>query len=235
MTRALTTRRFALLFALCAAPSLVRAEEPPPAPAAKDAGPLTIERLHSGFVIAPESRLAEVDGHFGNFVGGTAGFLTDRTLLIGGAGYWLTNDPNGIEMSYGGLVVQWTVHADRRFAWSARALVGGGGATVTETLGDLGFPTEPRPPYVDPRHPNGGGRYPGFHPGGGPPIDPNARVRVHDGFFVTEPQLSATIRLKEWLRLDAGVGYRLTAGAREGLDERLRGVSGTFALQIGGL
>jgi len=238
MTRALTSRRLALFLALAAAPSLLAAEEPQPAPVANDAGPLTVERLRSGFVIAPESRLAEVDGHFGNFVGGTAGWMTDGTLLIGGAGYWLTNDPNGIDMSYGGAVVQWTFHADRRFALSARALIGGGGATVTDTLANLGIPTDGHVPVVDPRHGYGDGHFPGpgfpDHRPGPPPFGPNSLVRVHDGFFVTEPQVSATIRLKHWLRLDAGVGYRFTAGARADLDERLRGVSGSFALQIGG-
>src|SRR5262249_61432552 len=129
--------------------------------------------------------------------GGIGGGMRDGTLLPGGAGYWLPNDPNGTHMSCGGRVLLWPVHADRRFAWSARALVGGGGATVTETLANLGIPPEPRPPYVDPRHPNGGGRFPRFPPRDGGPVAPNARGGAPTAFFVPRPPGAAPQRRKE--------------------------------------
>src|SRR5207247_2100283 len=55
-----------------------------------------------------------------------------------------------------------------------------------------------------------------------------------DHFFVFEPQANALVRLTRLLRLDAGVGYRLIDGG-DGLDRRLRGISGSVALQIGGV
>jgi hypothetical protein len=228
-----TSRRIVMALVLAAAPYASWAEEPQPAPPAKDAGPLTIERLHSGFVIAPDNRFAEVDGHFGNFVGGYAGWSTDRTLLVGVGGYWLTNDPNRIDMGYGGALVEWVVRGDRRFTLSTRALIGGGGATVTDTLANLGYPTDGRMPvYDDPRHGEPYGRH-GFPPGPPTPLPGDTRVRVHDGFFVAEPQVNACLRLKEWLRLDAGVGYRFIAGTHN-LNDRLHGVSGSLSLQLGG-
>ena len=43
----------------------------------------------------------------------------------------------------------------------------------------------------------------------------------------------ALFRINRWLRLDAGVGYRAIGGA-DLLHGRLRGVSGTIALRLGG-
>ena len=39
--------------------------------------------------------------------------------------------------------------------------------------------------------------------------------------------------MKGWLRLSAGLAYRLI-GSSDGMEERLRGLSGSFAVQIGG-
>jgi hypothetical protein len=39
--------------------------------------------------------------------------------------------------------------------------------------------------------------------------------------------------LTKWMRLDAGVGYRLIGGA-DLLGDDLRGISGSIAVQIGG-
>ena len=54
-----------------------------------------------------------------------------------------------------------------------------------------------------------------------------------EGFFVAEPEANLLVNLTRHLRLTAGVGYRLIGGARSA-DDRLRGVSGGVALQIGG-
>ena len=55
-----------------------------------------------------------------------------------------------------------------------------------------------------------------------------------DHFFVFEPQADALVRLTRLLRLDVGVGYRLIDGV-DHVDQRLRGASGSVALQIGGV
>jgi hypothetical protein len=57
-------------------------------------------------------------------------------------------------------------------------------------------------------------------------------VLAREGFLVAGPHASASVLLTRWLRLGAGVSYRLLGGAG-GLDSRLRGVSGTVSVQIG--
>jgi hypothetical protein len=227
-----TVRRFLLALAFAAAPLGLSAEEAPAPTGPSEPGHLTIERLPSGFVIAPDARFAEVDGRFGNFVGAYGGWMTDRTFLIGAGGYWLTNGSDDLEMAYGGAVVEWVVRGDRRFAMSARALLGGGGATLTDTLENLGYRSDVRIP-VDPRHFGPGGRFRGVPPGSGRTLPGDTRVRFHDDFFVAEPQVNASLRLTGWLRVGAGVGYRLIGGAHQ-LNDRLRGVSGSLSFQVGG-
>ena len=58
------------------------------------------------------------------------------------------------------------------------------------------------------------------------------RARFHDGFFIVDPEATLLVNLTHRLRLTSGVGYRLISGAR-GTDDRLRGVTGSLALQIG--
>jgi hypothetical protein len=49
-----------------------------------------------------------------------------------------------------------------------------------------------------------------------------------------EPRANVLLlTLTDWMRTDAGVGYRLIGGTSL-LDDRLRGVSGTIAVQFGG-
>ena len=58
-------------------------------------------------------------------------------------------------------------------------------------------------------------------------------VAVKEDYFVAEPQGTVFWKLAPWLRIDAGVGYRLI-GAAGGLDDRLRGVSGSVSVQLFG-
>jgi hypothetical protein len=54
-----------------------------------------------------------------------------------------------------------------------------------------------------------------------------------DAQTIAEPQVNALLSLTKWMRLDAGVGYRLIGGA-DLLGDDLRGISGSIAVQIGG-
>lgn len=76
-------------------------------------GPMTVERVENGFVIAPDFRISTFDDRTARFAGLYGGWLIDNALLIGGAGYWLTNGSSGEDMAYGGVVVQWADHANR--------------------------------------------------------------------------------------------------------------------------
>ena len=50
---------------------------------------------------------------------------------------------------------------------------------------------------------------------------------------VFEPQADLIVRFADWMRLNVGIGYRTEAGA-DSYDDRLRGVTGSIALQFGG-
>src|SRR5262245_3329076 len=54
-------------------------------------GPMVVERVHSGFLAAPDVKVTEVDGTTSALAGGYAGWLSDETFFVGGGGYWLAN------------------------------------------------------------------------------------------------------------------------------------------------
>jgi len=132
----------------------------------------------------------------------------------------MTNRTRDRDLSYGGAVVEWLQRADRPIGYSIRGLVGVGTSRLSQTIDIL---TPPLRRFDRDRD-------------GRPVSNPGVPVRVvfRERFFVFEPQADALVRLTRLLRIDLGVGYRLTDGA-DGEDRRLRGVSGSVALQIGGI
>ena len=201
-------------------------------------GQLTIERVDHGFVFAPDARVTEVDGETAALVGGYAGWMTDRTWMIGAGGYWLANQDDDLKMAYGGLIVEYLARSQERIGFGVRGLVGGGSTTLGSTVGEyFGVDGDIGLPIRDPRHDGAsrmvrGGR--GGHGGGSIPIASNTEILVHEYFFVVEPQASVIVHFSRWARLGLGVGYRLTAGAGP-LDENLRGPSASVAVQFGGV
>jgi hypothetical protein len=191
----------------------------------------TVGPIESGFLIAPDAKITQVNDRSATLVGAYGGWMTEHTVLIGAGGYWLANDARDFDMAYGGPVVEWLVHGNRTIAFGARGLVGGGRATLSGTLGDLfGVRTNQEAAASIDR----GGRH-------GRPVVTDGRrtitsasiVVVRDDFFIAEPQAIVSMRAARWLHVDAGVGYRLIAGA-ENLNDRLRGVSGTLSVKFGG-
>ena len=206
------------------APLTAPAQGGPPPSSQGTQGPMIVERVTSGFLVAPDFKVTEVDRRTSELAGAYAGWVTDNTLLVGGGGYWLANQSRDREMAYGGLVVGWLARTDRRFGFGAKTLVGGGQATLSATGDMFGRPDGRDGPLGRLQLPDG---RPGLQP------IPNSRVRFHEGFFIAEPEANLLVNLTRRLRLTAGVGYRLIGGARSA-DDRLRGVSGSLALQIGG-
>jgi len=200
-----------------------QASSPAPATAPVSEG-LSLEKMQSGFVLAPEVRFTEVDGHVGTLVGGSAGWLTDDTFFIGAGWYWLADGARDREMNYGGLVLDWSPLRSGRLSLSVRGLVGLG----TSTLGveRQGY----YPGY--PGRPGAGDGHRRFSPPTTGQTLQAVTFLVGEDFFVAEPQASASFRLTPWLRLGAGVGYRFVGGA-DSFDSRLRGVTGTVALRAG--
>jgi hypothetical protein len=188
-------------------------------------GPMIVERVHSGFMIAPDFKVTEVDKKTSELAGGYAGWLTDGTFFIGGGGYWLANQASDRKMAYGGLVLQWLAMKDRRIGLSAKGFVGGGRATLGGTITPLA-----RMPEITNAPVRGFDRA---------DLDRNTRaslntrIRYRQDFFLVEPEVDVIVRLTSSLRLTGGIGYRLTSSDGRD-DDRLRGAAGSIALQIGG-
>jgi hypothetical protein len=202
-------------------------------------GPMIVERIHSGVLFAPEVKATKFDGNVSGLVGGSIGWVSDETLFIGGGGYWMPERRrNDREMAYGGLVVQWFALTSERVGVSARALVGGGSATLPGTVTQI----LPLPPQRDidrmtPAQFNDLLRS----------RTVTSTVRFRQDFLVAEPEVNARISLTRHVRLTVGAGYRFTGtdwrGQRgdnfENRDNgdnrtRLNGATASLGLQIGG-
>lgn len=228
----------AALIAFLGLPAVGAAQQA--APAAPPQNRLQVERVKSGFVIAPDIRFGKINDHDARFAGAYGGWLTEDTLLVGLGGYWLANNSRDFKMAYGGAVVEWFIHGDRQAGVSARALVGGGRATLSNTYGEL---LGSRVHSFDEVMRFGRGRdMRGFDMRGFDRLtnfDParigSMRVAYTDGFFIAEPQINGFLKVTGWLRFNAGVGYRVIGGASApDMNERLRGLSGSVALVFGG-
>jgi hypothetical protein len=184
-------------------------------------GPMTVEVIHNGFLAAPDVKVTEVDHKTSELVGGYAGWVTDDTFFVGGGGYWLANPHgNDREMAYGGLVVQWLARRSSRVGFGAKGLVGGGEATLSDTITIT--PRVPEFRTVDGRIPT-------------PAPALVQRVRFREGFVIAEPEALLFLKLTKGMRLAGGVGYRFTGIEHRGLEgDRLNGATGSIALQIGG-
>ncbi len=203
----------------------------PVAAMAQPSGPMQIERLQSGWLGAPEVKVTSVDSRTSALVGGYGGWVADETILFGAGGYWLASGSHDREMGYGGFVVQFLGHSNGRLGYSLKALLGGGEATLTDTITQL---IPPRITDVDllnlPRNTPQS------------TIDQLVRnattvrttnVRVHEGFFVAEPEANVTFRVSEHFRVMAGAGYRFIGDDFHFHDShRLRGATGTLSVQI---
>src|SRR5436190_126376 len=97
-------------------------------------GPMTLERVHSGWAITPDFKVTDFDGATKSLAGAYGGWVYDNTLLIGAGGYWMTNGSRDRDLQYGGAVVEWLQHADRALGFSVRGLVGWGTSELPGTV-----------------------------------------------------------------------------------------------------
>lgn len=176
-------------------------------------GPMTIERLQSGWAIAPEVKVTRFDGGTHTLGGAYGGWVIDNQLLIGAGADWLTDPQHRTrELSYGGGVVQWRRGTQRLFGFTVQGLIGGGSATATGTASVLHFDR------TDTRKLT--------------PVFTTERLAFREDFFVAEPSADVLVRLSSHVRLHAGGGYRAVAGAHD-LNEEIRGATGTVAVEFG--
>ena len=111
-----------LLLSICVGATALAQTVVPPA----QRGQLTIERVEQGFVFAPDARVTEVNGETAALIGGYAGWMTDRTWMVGAGGYWLANQDDDLKMAYVGMVVEYLARSQERIGFGVRSLVGGG-------------------------------------------------------------------------------------------------------------
>jgi hypothetical protein len=185
-------------------------------------GPLVLERIESGFVVAPDYKVTELDGDLAHLAGGYAGWLLERTLFAGGGIYSVANRADDFRLTYGGLLAGWTLFPESRIQFGARGLIGLGRATLgsdVEVLrfGDRGS-RDPRSDRLSTRTP-------------GEPT--TVRVRARDEFLVFEPQLTIVTKLTNHIAVNIGAGYRVTAYA-DRLGDRVNGATGSIGVQLGG-
>ena len=212
----------AALLVLAALPAVAQ-EAQPADPGSSSPSRLVLEPVESGVVVVPDVRFGSVNERTATFVGGHAGWLTEQTFLVGAGGYWLANRDDDFRMAYGGAVVEWRLRGTERLAFGTRALVGGGAATLggsVAQLRDIDGPVIASTRDLGHRFGPRGRTFPAVY------------LVVDETFFIVEPQANVTWRLARWLALNAGVGYRLVAGA-DFLDDELRGISGNVGLQFG--
>jgi PEGA domain len=167
--------------------------------------PIRLERGDSGFVIAPDFKTTRLDGRSAGLAGVYGGRVIDGELMIGAGAYWRTNGARASDMAYGGAVVEWRQHTDRLLGFSVRGLAGVGRTSQSVHFADV---------------PADGDRA------------PEVRFRLHQDFFIAEPQADLILRIANQLHLHMGVGYRLTSGQGHGVGP-LNGVTGSVSVQIG--
>jgi hypothetical protein len=209
-----------LLAATVLVASTAYAQNPPAQTAtAPTSGPLVLERVHDGWVLAPDFKITDLNDRTGELAGVYGGRVMDNTLLIGGAGYWLTNDARDFKLGYGGVIVGWQSREFGRIRFGGRGLAGAG----TATLGfDSGLPGRP---VAQPLGARGDVRFGVTNPR---PL----RVVGRDEFFVVEPQANIAARITKNVGLSCGISYRETAGA-DFLGDRVNGPAANLSVQFG--
>lgn len=217
------------------AAAIVAAAVPALAHAQSSAAPasssgLQISQMQSGPVVAPDVRFTEVNDRQATLAGGYLGWLTDKRLLVAGAGYMLANRHDDFQMQYGGALVRWTFLADRPVAISTGVFAGFGTATLSRPYGEI-FGAPPNLPARTQQMMGGRlGQGSTIRFGTTPTV--STPVRIHDDYTLAEPQVNVVWSITPWLRLDAGAGYRFV-GHADLLNHQLRGPSGSLALQFG--
>lgn len=179
-----------------------------PGAAAPQPGPLVIEPIEHGFVVAPEVRFTRVDRFTSLQVGGYGGWLVSDAILLGAGGYRLVAGPDGVGLSYGGLVAGITLPVTDRLRFGARALVGIGDTRLLERV-----PVACPYPSVD--------FAPCFESGW-----------VNRNIAVFEPQVTVGARLGPKTTFELSGGYRFVGNAGRQSD-RLQSGFGSAAVRFG--
>ena len=203
---------------------------------------LVQNQLESNVFVAPDFKLTDLGGDLTGLVGVYGGWLINQQLLIGGGGYFQTNEGDVSGMKYGGAVLEYFVNPSRMVNFSVRGLVGGGSATINRFgfgrlpnfsgfdglngLGDLFSNLDFSGINVGDLDRRLRGRRLGFDG-----IDLNQVLEVDQTFLVAEPEANVTLNVTETVRIGFGAGYRFI-GAANGFENRLAGFTANLSAQF---
>jgi hypothetical protein len=179
-------------------PPRPRVPGPPPPPPSSPGQNIHFVPSDDGFVFAPDVRFTEINGQFGTLVGAYGGMAYGGKFFIGAGAYFQVDGSNGRQMNYFGPVFEYRMFETKTIGLNAHALIGGGVAY------------------------GGNCCYPVYGPFHAP-----YSYYYNDGFFVFEPEAQLVVRFSPIVRLQVGLGYRVTSGYNND------GVSGSISLQIG--
>ncbi|MGH9461747.1 MAG: hypothetical protein ACRD1X_11055 [Vicinamibacteria bacterium] len=194
---------------------------------------LVQNQLESDILVAPDFKLTDLGGDLTGMAGVYGGWLINQKLLIGGGGYFQTNEGDVSDMRYGGAVLEYFVNPSRLVNFSVRGLLGGGTASIQRRFGPFPvFRGRSDPFYgVDFSTINRGHDRPrGFdYPVSN--FDKGYFQEVDESFLVAEPEANVTLNVTERFRIGFGGGYRFI-GAANGLEDRLDGFTANLAAQF---
>jgi hypothetical protein len=151
-----------------------------------------------GWWIAPEFSYTMIDKKSTCLAGLSGGIIINHNFSIGLAGIGILTNSNlkftGVNDTadvylyggYGGLILEYRINPVQPVNIAFPLLIGGGGAAYS-TWGPNNWNTSP-------------------------PNDQNDNVYNWDSYFVLEPGVVVGINLLKFMRLDAGVTYRLVQG-----------------------
>jgi hypothetical protein len=196
---------------------IARAQQPPPA---SQSGPLVLESMQNGFVLAPDVKFTKVNGQVATLAGAYGGWLQDDQMFIGGAAYWRVDAKHDInDLAYGGMVFGWNFDPKRPVSAGVKSLVGFGHFSQ--------FDSSAYPVYCDPRHrsvctaapsPYGYGHY-------------DYGYGFHSDFFLFEPEVDVHAKITSHVRVTAGASYLFT-DSPHGLDDAIHGATGSVSVQF---
>lgn len=198
-------------------------------------GPMIVEPVRPAFVITPEAKVTDFNRRAGLLAGGSAGWVLNDLVFVGGAGYALVNRTSDHELAYGGVVLGIQAPTDRRVGFGVRTLVGAGSATTS--IDARRVPYDPRAVlqsgmmtvrFGTTRTPMPVQGSWGQTWAGGLPMRAAARGWV----YVVEPEATLRLNFTERVRLHWGIGYRF-AGCECGVGDELRGASSSLGLRVG--
>lgn len=143
---------------------------------------MTVQRIHNGFLAAPDFKVTDFDHKTSGLMGGYAGVVFADAFFIGGGGYGLVTDTQNRSLGYGGLILQWFGRTNETLGFSGKMLMGWGEAESNQAV-----------QVYDSR--------------GRATVQ---TAHVHQDFYVFEPEVNGLVRFSKNARLTAGAGYRFT-------------------------